>query len=41
MHKIRVLSKIKIWISLLTGDYFAVGKTDAKFILGVKRIARR
>ena len=33
----RVLSKIKIWIS---GDYFAVGKTDAKFILGVKKIAK-
>jgi len=26
--------------SLLTADYFAVGKIDAKFIFGVKRIAR-
>jgi hypothetical protein len=25
----------------LTADYFAVGKTDAKFILEVKRIAER
>jgi hypothetical protein len=28
-------------ISLMAADYFALGKTDAKFIFGMKRIAER
>jgi len=34
---------LKRWwiLTLLAADYFAVGKTDAKFILGMKRIAER
>jgi hypothetical protein len=27
--------------TLLAADYFAVGKTDAKFISGVKKFAKR
>jgi len=40
MIKIRDYSVLHKSLTLLAANYFAHGKTDAKFILGVKRIAK-